>query len=84
MEAVDLLRELESLSEALGIEVRYEPLEGSGGLCRYGGNTYVIIPNDLSLSQRVDALVDVLARQPYDTVFVRPHLRDLLNGRMDA
>ena len=80
MDDVDTLRELESLAAELAIEVRYEHIEGMGGLCRYGGKAYLIMPIDLPRVQRIDALVDALARQPTDEIFLRPDIRDLLEG----
>ena len=80
MNDVDMLRELESSAAELAIEVRYEHIQGMGGLCRYGGKTYLIMPIDLPKAQRIDALVDVLTRQPTDGIFLRPYIRDLLEG----
>ena len=80
MDDVDTLQELESLAAELAIEVRYEHIEGIGGLCRYGGKAYLIMPIDLPRVQRIDALVDALARQPTDEIFLRPDIRDLLEG----
>ena len=81
MDDEDILRELESLAAELAIEVRYEPIEGTGGLCRYGGKHYLIMPIDLPRAQRIDVLVDALARQPTDEIFLRPDIRDLLESR---
>ena len=81
MDYVNMLRELESLAAELAIEVRYEHIEGMGGLCRYGGKAYLIMPIDLPRVQRIDALVDALARQPTDEIFLRPDVRNLLESR---
>ena len=80
MDDVDTLQELESVAAELAIEVRYEHMESLGGLCRYGGKAYLIMPIDLPRAQRIDALVDALARQPTDEIFLRPDIRDLLEG----
>ena len=80
MDDVDMLRELESLAAELAIEIRYEHIEGMGGLCRYGGKAYLIMPIDLPRAQRIDALVDALARQPTDEIFLRPDIRNLLES----
>ena len=80
MDDVDMLRELESLATELAIEVRYEHIEGMGGLCRYGGKTHLIMPVDLPRAQRINALINALARQPTDEIFLRPDIRDLLES----
>ena len=76
-----MLRELESLAAELAIEVRYEHIEGMGGLCRYGGKAHLIMPVDLPRTQRINSLVDALARQPTDEIFLRPDIRNLLESR---
>ena len=81
MDDVDMLQELESLAAELAIEIRYEHIEGMGGLCRYGGKTHLIMPVDLPRAQRVNALIDALALQPTDEIFLRPDIRYLLESR---
>ena len=71
-----LLQELETVAEELGIEVRYDALEGRGGLCRYGGKTYLIASEDLNIGERVNLFCRALARLPLDTVFIRPQVRE--------
>ena len=81
MADIDMLQELESLAAELAIEVRYEHIKGTGGLCRYGGKTHLIMPVDLPKAQRINALINALARQPIDEIFLRPDIRDLLESR---
>ena len=66
MEESILLQELETLAEALRIEVRYDAFEGRGGLCRYGGKTYLILNDELAVGERVEAFCRALARLPLD------------------
>ncbi len=81
MDDVDMLQELESLAADLAIEIRYEHIEGMGGLCRYGGKAHLIMPVDLPRAQRINSLIDALARQPTDEIFLRPDIRNLLESR---
>ena len=81
MDDVDMLQELESLAAELAIEIRYEHIEGMGGLCRYGGKAHLIMPVDLPRAQRINSLIDALARQPTDEIFLRPDVRNLLESR---
>ena len=76
MEETVLLQELETLAEKLRIEVRYEALEGQGGLCRYGGRTYLILNGGLAVGERVEAFCLALVRLPLDEVFIRPQVRE--------
>ena len=70
-----LLQELETLAEGLDIEVRYDDFEGQGGLCRYGGRSYLIVNHELDTAARVHLLCRELSRLPLDTVFIRPQVR---------
>ena len=70
-----LLQELETLAEELGVEVRYDAFEGRGGLCRYGGKTYLILSDELDVGERVNVFCRALARLPLDAVFIRPQVR---------
>lgn len=76
-----VLQELETLAERLGIEVQYEHLEGSGGLCRYGGQFHLILNRTLSPRERVEAFVQALAIFPLDDVFVLPRLRAMIEAQ---
>lgn len=71
-----LLQELETLAEDLDIEVRYDDFEGRGGLCRYGGKSYLIVNRELDTSTRVHLLCRVFSRLPLDAVFIRPQVRE--------
>ena len=71
-----LLQELETLAEELNIVVRYDALEGRGGLCRYGGKTYLIASNDLNVNEKIDLFCRVYSRLNLDSVFIRPQVRE--------
>lgn len=79
-----ILQELEALAVRLGVEVRYEALEGSGGLCRYKGRLWLIANRGLSLAQRIRLLSRELGRLPLEGVFVRPSVRELLEAASDG
>ena len=73
-----ILQDLESLATDLAIELRYDALEGRGGLCKYGGKTYLIVNRSLSVQERIHLLSRALSRFPLDDVFLRPQIRELL------
>lgn len=79
-----LLQELESLAAQLGVELRYEELESSGGLCRYGGKLCLIASRHLSLPGRIRLLSRELGRLPLEGVFLRPSVRELLEKGPEA
>jgi len=73
-----LLQQLEALAERLGVKVRYGSLEGSGGLCRYGGATHLILNQSLSVSERIEAFVRALRQLDLGAVFVAPKIREMI------
>ncbi|MCK5118631.1 MAG: hypothetical protein KAJ05_04855 [Candidatus Latescibacteria bacterium] len=73
-----LLQELEALAERLDVKVRYGSLEGSGGLCRYGGVTHLILNQSLSVSERIEAFLRALRQLDLNAVFVVPKIREMI------
>lgn len=79
MDVHDILQELEALAERLTVEVRYEVLDGRGGLCRYGGKWRLILNRSLSAEERIQILAQELVRFPLDDLFVLPRIRTILD-----
>ncbi len=82
MDTASILQELETSASSLSVEIRYDDVETRGGLCRFGdGDNLLLVVNErLSPAQRVEVLVEAMASLPLDTVFVRPQIRDMLEG----
>lgn len=80
MKVHHILQELETLAERLSVEVRYDDLEGRGGLCRYGGKWHLIISRSLSAEERIEVLARELVRFPLDNVFVLPRIRAIIEA----
>lgn len=75
-EIFDSLREL---LVSLGHEVTVSrTLEGRGGDCLVKGERRVIVSRRLALSERIDVLMDVLARQDLRGMSLSPDLAELL------
>jgi len=82
MDTASILQELETVATSLKVEIRYDDVETRGGLCRFGENdTLLLVVNErLTAEERVQVLVEAMASLPLDNVFVRPQIRDLLEG----
>ena len=79
------LRELETVAARLSIPVRYENGEMRGGLCRLQHSWQIIINADLSDEEKAEILAQSLAQTDFDTVYVPPRVRQLLeNARTTA
>lgn len=74
-------------AEALGIEVRFEELGGSGGgLCVLKGRRVLFVDRGSDAATRYDRAIRELAQLPeIDTIFIRPDVReDLDRARGEA
>ena len=75
--------DLEGLAADLGIDLRYDALEGRGGLCKYGGKTCLILNRSLSVQERIHLLSRALSRFPLDDVFLIPAIREAIDPHQD-
>ena len=82
-----LCEELKALAQRLGVRVREEVLlrevgyrVRSGG-CRVRGEDMIFLDRHLSLEDRVQVLVDALSGRDFETHYLTPALRGLLERR---
>jgi len=83
LDARAVLSYLEAVAEQLGVEIRYEPMEGEtvlspGGMCRIRGKTVIIVNAKAPLEDQVRTLVKALRRLDLSQIYLRPGIRDLL------
>lgn len=83
---VRLLSQLEALAHRLGVEIRYESLEGEGplaggGLCRLREKMFIIVNERFSAKEKVRTLAHSLKRFDLSNIYVKPALRDLLENQ---
>ena len=56
----EILEELEDIAYRVGVQVRYDKLEGKGGDCLVKGKPYVIINEGLADEEKISVLVSAL------------------------
>ena len=83
MKPEQIYREMITLSERLGIQVKEQNFRTAGihvksGFCKVKDQDLFLIDKHLKLSKKVEVLTDFLCEQPIDTMFVIPALRDHL------
>jgi len=83
-----ILGHLEALAHNLGVEIRYESMEGddpfsSGGLCRIRDKQVIIINQKAATTDKVRTLVKALRCFDLSQIYLRPILRDLLEDEVD-
>lgn len=80
MKLTDLQDELEQVAEKLGVKVRYERADFTGGSCTLRGEALIIVNSKLSLREKVRALAKEVSKLPIEEVFIRPEVRRELEG----
>ncbi len=73
-----ILRELENVADEFGLDVRYESIDGRGGLCRIEDRRCLILNRSSSLSEVIMTLSRALSRFPLEDLFIHPQVRELL------
>ena len=78
MSDAELLKELETVMRALGIELRLENGEFDGGLCRIGERPVFLINPKLPPTRRLQIMCHYLSRLDLSTVYLLPAVRSRL------
>lgn len=86
LDAGIVLGNLETVAEQLGVEIRYEPMEGEtglspGGLCRIRGKQIIIVNSKSPPEDQVATVIKALRRFDLSRIYLRPGIRDLLEGK---
>ena len=83
MSDAELLKELENVLRAQGIELRFENGEFNGGLCRVGGRPVFLLNRKLPPARRLQILCHYLSRLDLSTVYLLPEMGLKLGGPCD-
>ena len=75
-----LIEQFELVAEKLGVQVRFEVLDGPGGLCSLKGEQVLFVNIDLPPAEQADVMGSALATLDMDRVYVVPEVRDALDG----
>jgi hypothetical protein len=80
-----LLHHMEEVASAIGLDIRYERLEGEtsgfpGGLCRIRSKQVLILSSEATPREKVMALARALRRFDLSRVYLRPAVRQILDA----
>lgn len=83
-----LLGHLKELAEKLGIKVRREGLNAEeatagGGLCRLKGEYLLIVDASAPAADQIRLMVRAIKQFPLGDVYIRPAVRELLEGERE-
>jgi len=83
-----LLSYLEELAERVEILVRDENINieesfSAGGLCRVEGQYILILNSKTTVSEKIQVMIKALQHFDLNDIYVKPVLRELLEGHND-
>jgi len=82
-----LLDQLKQIAGGVGAEVREEKLVREvgyavhSGPCRVRGRDVVLLDTNAELSERIDAMLTFLSTCDLESLYIEPHLREMITGR---
>ena len=78
MDDQELLYRMEDVARRLGIQVRYEPSEGKGGLCVLRGRSIIIADEAAGARARWQMLAAALSEFDLEGIYLPPLVRDAI------
>ncbi len=75
-----ILGELEAIADKLQVQVRYEPLDSRGGLCRVRGETIIIMNESLPVEEKVRVIAGELSNFKTTGIFMLPKVREIIEN----
>lgn len=80
-----LLYQLEELAEKLEISVRDENINveessSTGGLCRVEGKYVLLLHSKVTVKEKIQVMVKALQQFDLSDIYVKPAIRELLEG----
>ena len=76
MKDTEVLSKLEEITQQLGLNLKWEDGDFTGGTCRLENRILFIINSSLPTFQKVEVLCRELSRFDLSQIFIRPDLRD--------
>ena len=87
MDENTIIDQLEELIKSFGVQIRREPIKQDedlvkvvGGLCLLRGEYILIISSKATTMERINTLATALKHFDLDQIYLRPVLRELLEG----
>ena len=82
MNYIQLLADLEELSNTLGIELRYEKGDFEGGYCILKSQKILVVNKRLHDARKASSLAQALAEFGIETTFIKPTLREYIEDEV--
>ncbi len=83
MKPQNILQSFETLIHNLSIDLRYEKGDFTGGLCKVGNKEVLIVNNKLPIEGKINVMARELNRLNLEQIYIRPALRNIIEGKND-
>ncbi|MBI1804704.1 MAG: hypothetical protein HY033_02485 [Ignavibacteriae bacterium] len=82
MNYLQLLNDLEELTQHLGIELRYEKGDFEGGYCVLRSQKMLVVNKRLPDARKASSLAQALAQYGIEATFIKPTLREYIEDEV--
>lgn len=79
MKDKQVLAKLEEIVGQLGIDLRWDEGEFTGGICRLGERKILVINRSLPIFVKIEVLCRELSRTDLSTIFILPAIREQIS-----
>jgi len=73
-----VLQELENISAKLGVVVRYELGDFTGGLCRIDNAKFIIVNKKLPISKKISVIAKEISSLDIEDIFILPAVKEII------
>jgi murein endopeptidase len=77
----ELLSKLEEIVDQLGLELRWDEGDFTGGICRLGDRKILVMNRSLPTFEKIRVLCQSLSRADLSRIFVLPAIREQIVQR---
>jgi len=78
MKTGQIVEHLTEICSKLGIQVRFEPLASSGGLCDLRGKKMLFVGTACSSTEQITTLCEALMDEDLESVYILPEIREII------
>ena len=81
MQNAELLSHLEGIVDQLGLELRWDEGDFTGGICRFGDRKILVMNRSLPTFEKIRLLCQNLSQADLSKIFVLPAIREQIVQR---
>lgn len=84
MKPAEILGHLETLTENISVNLRYEKGDFKGGLCRVNDEKILIVNSRLSEDEKIKVVAKELSQLDLGNVYVLPAIREVIDEHAES